>query len=378
MQTGSPHLWGSNEPHVDENGVRRLRFLTRIACIWVFLIVARLFHLQILSHEAYKQLAQSQQQKVLEVRAPRGTIYGRSGEALAKSTSRWSVVLNPRLVPNAEMTAELLSQVLELDAPALLEKMKASQEQNRGYLPVKALVSSEEFERVKALRLAGVEFREESARFYPKGTLAAHVLGGVDHEEHGNGGIELGLQDELEGIPGTERLLHDVKNNSYQSILEEAPQPGKSIWLTIDERIQYIAEQALARAMEDCKCKTGSVVVMDPRNGDILAMASYPTYNLNVPFKKGDDLSVRLNQAISAPFEPGSVFKVITLSAGLERTRMGPDSPVNCLGGVITLHGRSIREAKNGFGVIPMRMVLAKSSNVGAIQVALQLSLIHI
>jgi len=132
MQTGSPHLWGSNEPHVDENGVRRLRFLTRIACIWVFLIVARLFHLQILSHEAYKQLAQSQQQKVLEVRAPRGTIYGRSGEALAKSTSRWSVVLNPRLVPNAEMTAELLSQVLELDAPALLEKMKASQEQNRG------------------------------------------------------------------------------------------------------------------------------------------------------------------------------------------------------------------------------------------------------
>ncbi len=372
MQTGTPYSWGPQEPHLDAKTIRRMRNLIRFGLFWAVAIVLRLIQLQVLSRDNYLETAKSQQERVLEVHAPRGTIYTRNGETLAMSTAMPSIVVNPMLVKSTEFTAGLLAGVLDIPANELQARIDDARKHRRGFLWVKRLVSSTELERVKNLRLVGVEWRDESARFYPKGATAAHVLGGVNHEEKGNGGVELALDEELEGIPGSVQMLLDPKDHSYSSTVETRPQPGKSLWLTIDERIQYVAEQALAKAAEGCKCKTGSVVVMDPRNGDVLAMASYPTYNPNETLKLEGDLSPRLNNAISAPFEPGSVWKVITLATGLEKTNLGPDTPINCLGGTITLHGRTIHEAKNGFGYIPMRTVLAKSSNVGAIQVALE------
>lgn len=363
--------WGPNESRLDEGALRRLRTLARIAAVWALLVVLRLIHLQIWSHDEYRQLAQSQQERVIELHAPRGQIYDRNGETLAMSSAMKSICVNPMLVRNRAITAELLGRVLALDPAELEQRMESAVTNGRGFLWVKRRVTSDEFQRTMALRLSGVESREETERFYPKEQLAAHLLGGVDHEEKGNAGIELGLEEDLEGIPGVMRILKDVKDHGYESVIESKPQPGKSVWLSIDERIQFVAERELEKAVKGCRCKTGSIVAMNPRTGDILAMASYPTYSLNEPVKPGEDLSNRLNLAIAAPFEPGSVFKVITLAAALEKTRLGPDSPINCLGGTISLHGRVIHEAKNGFGVIPMRMVLAKSSNVGAIQVAL-------
>jgi cell division protein FtsI (penicillin-binding protein 3) len=148
--------------------------------------------------------------------------------------------------------------------------------------------------------------------------------------------------------------------------------PGTPLTLTIDERIQFVAEREIAAAVEAHHAQSGSVVVMNPYNGEIFALASYPTYDPNLPPQPGQDKASRLNHAISVPFEPGSVFKVITLSAALETTDLQPASMINCGHGAITLFGRTIHEAHTGYGTIPMAMVLAKSSNVGAIQIGMR------
>jgi cell division protein FtsI (penicillin-binding protein 3) len=143
--------------------------------------------------------------------------------------------------------------------------------------------------------------------------------------------------------------------------------------LTIDERLQFVAERELAAAVEAHHAQTGSVVVMNPQTGDILALASYPTYDPNIPPVEGDNPISRQNHAVSVPFEPGSVFKVITLTAALETTKLTPESLINCHGGVLTLYGHTIHDSHVGaYGIIPMADVLAHSSNIGAIEVGLR------
>jgi cell division protein FtsI (penicillin-binding protein 3) len=366
---------GPLEPRIHDGASKRLRNLARFALFWALLIFCRLFYLQILTHDEYVRIAASQQQRVIDIPAPRGTIFDREGRPLAMSLPVKSVHLNPLLLRDVPVAVEVLSRVLNLDPEKFRKNIDNAIASNSGFLWVKRRVSAEEAERVTSLKLAGVEFREETSRKYPKGTLAAHVLGSVDHDEKGNAGIELGMQDELEGIPGALRMMTDVTRRGYASTVELTAQPGKNIVLTIDERIQYVAERRLKEAVEGCRCKSGSVVVMEPRTGDILAMTAFPTFDPNLPVLPEEDLSPRLNLAVAAPFEPGSVFKVITLAAALETTRLGPESPINCYNGLFTMFGRPIREAKGGYGVIPMRTVLAKSSNIGAIQVGLAIGI---
>ena len=202
--------------------------------------------------------------------------------------------------------------------------------------------------------------------------VAAHVLGSVDFEEKGNAGIEKALDAELRGIPGQTRLLTDVKRRGIDSQLSTEARPGTSITLSLDERLQFVAERAIAAAVESHHAVSGSVVVMNPYTGDVLAMASYPTYNPNVPPQPGETMRTRMNHAVSVPFEPGSVFKVINLSAALETTNLNPESPINCHGGVLRLPGRIIHDSHLGMGVVPMRTVLAKSSNIGAIEIGMR------
>jgi cell division protein FtsI/penicillin-binding protein 2 len=285
------------------------------------------------SYDDYSRQAQAQQEKVREIPALRGMLLDRNDAIFAKTNMLRTVVLNPLHVRDAGLTAEVLSRVLSVDRAELERRIAESKESGRGFLWVKRKIGFDEGERVKQLKLMGVEIRDEPERTYPKGELLAHVIGGKDHEGKGSGGIEFGLDEELEGIPGTVRTFRDVTQHGYESVVETEPLPGKNIWLTIDERLQYLAERELKAAAEGCKCKSGSVVVLHPQTGDILAMASFPTYDPNTQPQNDEEMSWRLNQAIAAPFEPGSVFKVITLSAALETTRLGPESPINCLGG---------------------------------------------
>ena len=209
---------------------------------------------------------------------------------------------------------------------------------------------------LRKMRLEWAGIQGETQRRYPNGTLAAHVLGSVDFSEAGNAGVEKALDAELRGEPGHMRLLTDVNRHGIDSQLASEPHPGVSVALTIDARLQFVAERELAAAVEKHRAVSGSAVVMDPHTGEILALASYPAYDPNIPPQPGET-AARQNHAISVPFEPGSVFKVMTLSAALETTGLRPDSAIDCHGGVLRLSGRVIHDSHTGLRVIPMAKI---------------------
>jgi cell division protein FtsI (penicillin-binding protein 3) len=354
---------------MDTLGIKRVHMLARVAFVWAVLIACRLIQLQIVQHGEYKRLAQQQQQRTVEVRAPRGMILDRHGERLAMSLPVESVCVDPLRVPDLATDSLILAKILDLEPSELLYRMKTAFDSRRGFLWIKRRVTPQEAARLRELKLDWIEFRTESQRFYPNRSLAAHVLGGVDFEENGNGGIEQALNEQLEGHPGEMLLTEDVQKRGFKSTTETEAQPGQDIHLTIDSSIQFVAEQELKKMVEQQHAHSGSVVAMDPRNGDIVAYANFPTYDPNDP-PKSKDAAAREDLAVTAPFEPGSVFKVITLSAALETTRLHPDSIINCGGGKIVLPGRVIHD-HNSYWELSMEDVLARSSNIGAINIGL-------
>jgi cell division protein FtsI (penicillin-binding protein 3) len=351
---------------------RRLTILAGLFVLWGAAISAKLLSLQVIHHKQYLAMARSRQEVDLQIPGPRGTIYDRHGHPLAMSVPTESVYVNPLKVPDLGVASEILSLVLHLDRAELFGKMMMAYENHRGFLWIKRKISFEESRNLRGMHLEWVGIQSESQRHYPNGMLAAHVLGGVDFAEAGNAGIEKYLDAELRGKPGRLRQLTDVNRRGIDSQFDSEPHAGASITLTIDAELQYVAERGIEEAVMKHNAVSGSVVVMDPRTGEVLALASYPTYDPNSsPGTQGveEPKGARLNHAISVPFEPGSVFKVMTLSAALETTDLRPDSPINCHGGVLTLPGRVIHDSHTGLGIIPMAMVLSKSSNIGAIEI---------
>ena len=350
---------------------RRLSWLARIVLLWGAAIFLKLVSLQVLHHEEYSKKARARQELVVEIPGPRGTIYDRTGRPLAMSVPMESVYINPKNIPDIGVASGLLAYALNLDRVELYGAMKNAHDNHRGFLWVKRKIDFDEARRLDDMPREWIGIQKESQRHYPNGQLAAHVLGSVDFAEAGNGGIEKYLDKDLRGQPGQMRILTDVKRRGIWSDMVAEAHPGSSLTLTIDERLQFVAERELAAAVESHHAVSGSLVVMNPETGDLLALASYPTYDPNLPPGPGS-AAARQNHAVSVPFEPGSVFKVITLSAALETTNLTPDSPINCHGGVLALPGRVIHDSHAGLGILPMAMVLAKSSNIGAIEVGMR------
>jgi cell division protein FtsI (penicillin-binding protein 3) len=365
---------GTGDAGEDPPPIRRLRILIRLFLLWALLILATLVQLQIVKHGEFARMARAQQQREVEINAPRGMILDRNLKPLAMSLPVDSVCVNPQKIADVTVAADILSSVLNLDRDQLLARLLAAKVMQKGFLWVERKVTEEESRRLRSYKLPYVEFRKESHRFYPKGRLAAQVVGTVgmlEEEERGVVGLESYFEDDLQGRPGSLKLVTDSRQRGVDATVTVEPVAGQDIVCTIDERIQFVAERELAKAVVEHKCKTGSLVAMDPNTGEILAMASYPTYDPNEPVKKGEDLSPRLNLAISAPFEPGSVFKVITVAAALERTNLRPATIIPCGNGVINLFGRIIHD-HDPYSALSMTDVLAKSSNIGAIQVGLR------
>jgi cell division protein FtsI (penicillin-binding protein 3) len=360
-------------PFERDESSRRLSWLAIGALVWAFAIFCRLIQLQVVEHREYRRLAEIQQHKDVEIRAPRGTIFDRTGQELAMSVPMQSVSVNPKRVPNLSVATELIAPILEINPVDLYGRMKWAQDKGKGFLWIRRKISDRQYKRLSSLALDWIEFQTESQRHYPKDMVAAHVLGSVDQVENGNGGLELAQNEQLAGQPGTAKLLTDVHQRPIDEERFSTPVAGVNLFLTLDERIQFTAEQELEAAARTAGAATGSVVVMNPHTGELYALASYPRFDPNKPPKPGEDLSKRLNMAISAPFEPGSVFKVITLTAALETTNLKPESPINCGTAPFVFYGRVVHEAKDHYyGTMPMEMVLAKSSNVGALQVGLR------
>lgn len=360
----------------DQQAISRLRILARLSFLWGLVILGRLVYLQVFQHDSYVKQAEAQQLREIEVRAPRGEIFDRNGARLALSLPVDSVCINPLRVPDKALAADLLSRVLEdVDKSDLQRKIEIAADMGRGFLWVKRKITPEESEKLRSLNLDWIEFRTESRRFYPNGSLAAHIIGSVDHEEKGNAGVEQGLNEDLTGHPGYARTVSDVRGGVIDRVEETKPAPGTALKLTVDERIQYVAENELRAALELNHCRTGSLVVMKPDTGEILAianaMAGQKPFDPNKPVMPGEPIENRLNLAVSAPFEPGSVFKVVTLSSAFETTNIKPSTMINCGSGHITLFKRVIHDA-HPYSILSVADVLAKSSNIGAIQIGLR------
>jgi cell division protein FtsI (penicillin-binding protein 3) len=351
---------------------RRLTWLAGIVLVWGGAIFVKLVALQVVHHQEYVKKARARQEEVVKLRAQRGPILDRTGRPLAMSVPTESVSVDPLKVPSLQVDSGLLARELHLDPAEVFHRIDTAHDRRRGFLWVKRGITSQEADDVRDLKYDWIHVDDGSERHYPNNKLASHLLGGVDFEERGNGGIEKALDAELHGTPGSADILTDVHHRGIFELVSKQARAGVSITLTIDEQLQFVAEREIAAAVKDHGAVSGSVVVMNPYNGEILALASYPTFDPNLPPDDEDDVAARSNHAVSVPFEPGSCFKVITLSAALETTKLRPDTPIDCHGGVLTglPGGRVIHDSHTGlYGFLPMSLVLAHSSNVGAIEV---------
>ena len=340
---------------------------------WAFVVLARLFAIQVLQHDSLLKLAHRQQEHLEVIEAPRGSIYDRNGNVLAISSNSHMAVVNPRRMPNKELAAALLAGILHQDA-AQLEGFfeKAAESRTRGgYLVVDNRLTDEQAASLEGMHLDWLEIRQSSVRTYPNDRVAAHIVGNVDWQGKGVAGVELKLNKDLSGTPGLRRIERDGKEVSYASEIVKIPVMGKSIGLTIDRELQFIGKEALAQAVKENHADHASLVAMDPRTGEILALENYPTYDPNERLLAGGTDVGRRDLAVGTPFEPGSVFKVVTLAAALETTRLRPESRIDCGNGTLRMFNRVIHDTHR-HGVLSMEDVLALSSNIGAIKIGMQ------
>ncbi len=362
---------------------RRLFVLTGLALLWVFAIFWRLIHWQVVCHRALAEEARKQQHARRSIPAQRGAIFDRQSRLLAKSLLLDSVSVNPRHLPVEGMAAEILGGALGLDGGELAERIRQQLrcpachkpvESRRGFLWVKRRLSPAESQRIRSLadHFKWIQLTGELQRYFPNGILASHVVGAVDGDGKGNLGLEQALERELAGQPGEVEVLRDVKEREIDSQVLRPVEHGVNITLALDASIQFVAERELRAAAQVHHARTGSIVVLKPGTGEVLAMASFPTFDPNVAPRPDEPEHIRFNHAFSVPFEPGSVFKIVTVAAALDATDLRPDSRVDCGNGRMSLYGRVIHEAKHGYGVLPVSDVLAHSSNIGAIRVGLR------
>jgi cell division protein FtsI (penicillin-binding protein 3) len=335
-----------------------------LALVWMGAVFARLGYLQLFRYSEYLAKAQRQQLRVRETTPKRGSIFDRNGHELAVSLPVDYCFADSSEINDNDMVAELLSRVLNV-AP---EEIGAKLAEPHPFPVLARKLTPEIAARIEALNLRGIYVQKEPERVYPQRSLASQVIGYVNVDQQGQGGIEYALDKLIKGKPGHTLVTKDARRRGVDRS-EVAAQSGSSVTLTIDENIQYIAEKELAAAMNDTQAKSGSIVIEDPNTGELLAVANWPTFDSNEPSAFEDD--VRMNRAVAAAYEPGSTFKVITLASAFENGVANPSDLVDCQNGSIVVAGRLIHDW-HPFGTLSVAQVLAHSSDVGSIKIALR------
>ena len=334
-----------------------------VALLWATAVFGRLGYLQLYRHRDYLLRAQRQQQRIIEISPKRGAIYDRNMHALAMSIKVDSAFAIPNEIKDKPLAAQLLSGVLGLPADLLESRLDSSQ----NFVWIERKLTPEKSEAITALNLKGVYTQAENKRFYPKADLASHVLGFVDVDEKGLGGIEYALDSQIRGKSEKIVMMADAHQKWFDGA-EARRDRGANVVLTLDEKIQYIAERELAAAINKTHALAGTVVVMNPNNGELLAVANWPTFDPNAA-SAGTPAESRMNRAVSALYEPGSTFKLITLAAAFDQGITNPDEVFDCENGATYVAGHKIHDHKR-FGMLTVADILALSSDVGAIKIA--------
>ena len=343
----------------------RLYLLGAMLLFWCVAICGRLVYLQIFRYGSFVKQAEHQQQREIPLSAKRGVIYDRAGHELAMSVLVDSAFAVPTEVKDLPTAVSLITRITGDDHNVVLADCR----NHKTFCWVARKADDETIERIKSLRLQGIHFQKEPKRFYPARDLAAQVVGTVGMEDSGQSGIEHAFDDELRGRAGKMFISVDARRQWFSDV-EKQPEPGQSLVLTIDKNIQYIAEKELDQAIHDTQAIAGTVIVENPHTGEILALANRPTFNPNL--RKEITPGALTNRAVSYVYEPGSTFKLVTISAALEEKLTNPNEVFDCQMGSIVYNGMRIRDSKP-HGLLPVWGVLAESSDVGSIKIALRL-----
>ena len=351
-------------------GGRRLRWFVVVLALWGAAVVGRLVQIQIAQGSRYRARAQRQQERRVEVSPRRGSILDRAGRELAVSVDCESVYAIPDEVERPAATANALAGVLGMTA----EEVSARLAKDAGFVWIQRKLDSEVAARARQLKLPGIHFVEETRRFYPKGPLAAPLLGYVGTDDRGLGGLEYSYDKTIRGKPGEIVALTDARRSRYGEAETPGrpPQEGAGLELTIDSGVQFAVERELAASVAAANARSGAAVLLDPSNGEILAMASVPTFDPNRYNRYSPE--VRKNRAIADAYEPGSTFKIVTGSLALEQGLVRLDEVIDTFNGTIRIGNTTISEAESHrYGALTLAGIFEHSSNVGIIRVGLRL-----
>ncbi len=353
-------------------GAWRYYVVIGVLCSLLALLVGRVLSLQVLDTERGREFLQDQgamrSVRTAEIPAYRGVITDRRGEPLAVSTPVISIWANPRILAGSERLGEL-AEALAMDPGALREKLQRYAGKQFMYLQRHRVPA--EAREVLGLRIRGVYGEREYRRFYPAGEVAAQLVGFTNVDEVGIAGLELAYNDWLQGVPGKKKYIKDLHGEVVRDIgVLQPPRPGKDLRLSIDLRLQYLEQRELQRAVIASGAESGSIVTLDSRTGEVLAMVNYPVYNPNS--RKRVQASHMRNRAMTDVYEPGSTMKSLTLVAALESGRYTVDTLIDTSPGRIRV-GRKVYPDPRNYGEITVSRVIQKSSQVGVTKIALDL-----
>ena len=337
--------------------------------IWTVGIEARLIYLQVIDHEQLVHRANQQKDRTLTLIPKRGEIVDRNGQVLAYSVDADTIYAVPSQIENPTDIAKALCDALDSCLDAEQIRLTELLSGNSHFAYVKRLASLDEARRVAALNLQGVGFLQVNRRYYPNRELAAHLLGYVGIDNQGLSGVESTYDEDIRGTPGQVMIQIDNKQNTFSRV-ERSPTPGATVELTIDKYLQHIVERELKAGIQAYDADAGTVVMLDPKTGDVLALASEPSFNPNV--FSDSTTNERRNRAVQDIYEPGSTFKVVTASAALEEQVVERDEIFDVSAGSITVAGDVIPDFHR-YGELSFTDVMVKSSNVGVIEVGFRL-----
>jgi cell division protein FtsI (penicillin-binding protein 3) len=347
---------------------RRTLIIVCVMVVWMVGIAARLVYLQTVQHDWLHEYARTQHEDTLEISPVRGLLLDREGRELARSIETDSCFAVPYELKDIEETSQRLAPLVGIEAKELAARFKDAKQANKKFLWLARRLDEERAKEIAGLKLDGVHMRKEPKRFYPNGSLAAHVLGFVGLDEVGLAGIEQFHDQRIRGEAGKIFIETDAHQRPYESVIAQ-PSTGQSVVLTIDQMVQYRTEQSLAAAVERTGAKSGTAIVLDPHTGEILALANAPTFDPNNAGAATPQS--RINEALQNIYEPGSTFKIVAYSAAIEEGLVKPDDHIDCQMGSIMVAGRLVHD-HHPFGSLTIADALAKSSNVAAIKLGLR------
>jgi cell division protein FtsI/penicillin-binding protein 2 len=341
---------------------RRVCTVMLIFLIGLTAVLTRLLWLMVFKHEGYAQKAKGQYEREKELASPRGFVYDRKMRELAVNIKTKSLYGEPNKIHDAAAVSRTISPIIRISQKRLNSKLTKSKK----FVWIARKLELNKSEKIRKLHINGLGFVEEMKRYYPRGSLASHIIGFVGMDNYGLEGLEKKYDFFMKGKSGSFIVHTDARGKEiFQNISE--PVPGNNIVLTIDERLQYIVEKELEGAIKKWKAKAAVSIMMDPNTGEILALANKPDYNPN--FAGKFDAEARRNRAVTDMYEPGSTFKAVAASAALEEKIVTMNKLFDCSKGYIQVSRKRIRDAHR-HGILTFKQIIQKSSNVGTIQVA--------